>query len=131
MFWLFGKSTIIRSIYVNNMFFMKKSVVMVIVMAVMIVLSILAITALSLMTQESRGAEDKIRRMRAFYAAQAGSVFVFEEKSKGVAVSNGVLPLAIGNAQQGYPSGGYNPLVNVTPNGGGAGIDEINVTVSY
>jgi type II secretory pathway pseudopilin PulG len=110
---------------------MKKSVVMIVIMAVMVVLTILAITALTLMTQESRRAEDKIRHMRAFYAAQAGSVFVLEQRSKGVAVADGALPIAIGNNMPGYPSGGYNPVIKTTANAGGPGIDEINITVGY
>jgi Tfp pilus assembly protein PilX len=115
---------------------MKKSVVMIVVMAVMIVLSILAITALTLMTQESRRAEDKIRRMRAYYAAQAGSVYAFEEIAKHNNTTATLNPITIGinpstgNAFNGYPSTGYTPVI--TRNSGGpSGTDVINVTVTY
>ncbi|MFA5270844.1 MAG: hypothetical protein WC412_00690 [Candidatus Omnitrophota bacterium] len=53
---------------------MKKAVVLIMVIGVMFVLTILAVVALNLMTTESRVAEHKIRRTRAYYASQAGIV---------------------------------------------------------
>jgi hypothetical protein len=50
---------------------MKKGVVLVVVIGIMLVVFILGLVALYLMTQESRLAEHKIRRTRAFFAAQA------------------------------------------------------------
>ena len=62
---------------------MKKSVILVVVVGIMLVLSTLAIVALSLMTSESRIAEHKIKRTRAYYAAQAGIVDGLEQLRKG------------------------------------------------
>ncbi|MEI8350471.1 MAG: hypothetical protein WCI77_10020 [Candidatus Omnitrophota bacterium] len=53
---------------------MKKAAVLVVVIGVMFAICILAVVALNLMTQESRIAEHKIKRMRAFYAAQSGQI---------------------------------------------------------
>ncbi len=62
---------------------MKKAVILVVVVGIMLVLSTLALVALSLMTSESRIAEHKIRRTRAYYAAQAGIVDVLEQLRRG------------------------------------------------
>jgi Tfp pilus assembly protein PilX len=112
---------------------MKKSVVMIVVMAVIVILSILAITALTLMTQESRLAENKIRHMRAYYAAQAGSVYALEEFRKynnSTGPSGNLSAITIGAGLDGYPSAGYTPVITRTP-GAIGGTDEVNVTVSY
>lgn len=61
---------------------MKKGVVLVVVMGVMLVIFTLALAALFLMTQESRIAEHKIKRTRAFFAAQAGMVLALERLRK-------------------------------------------------
>lgn len=58
---------------------MKKGVVLVVVIGVMLVIFTLALAALFLMTQESRIAEHKIKRTKAFFAAQAGMVLVLEK----------------------------------------------------
>jgi len=57
---------------------MKKGLVLVMVSGIMVVITILAVAALNLMTVESRTAEHKIRRTRAYFAAQAGVVDRFE-----------------------------------------------------
>jgi Tfp pilus assembly protein PilX len=71
---------------------MKKSVILVVVVGIMLVLSTLALVALSLMTSESRIAEHKIRRTRAYYAAQAGIVDGLEQLRRGVANGGRALP---------------------------------------
>jgi len=114
---------------------------MVIVLGVMLVLLALAAAALYLMTSQSRIAEGKVKRMRAYYAAQAGMVYALEEAWNNTTVwvpniaantSFSVTPaLAIGAGIDGYPAGGYNPAISVTP---GAGIDNtslVSITVSY
>ena len=58
---------------------MKKGVVLVVVMGVVLVICALALAAIHLMTQESRIAEHKIRRNRAFFAAQAGMVLALAQ----------------------------------------------------
>jgi len=62
---------------------MKKGVVLVVVIGVMLVIFTLALAALFLMTQESRIAEHKIKRTKAFFAAQAGMVLALEKLRKG------------------------------------------------
>jgi len=62
---------------------MRKGVVLTIVMGVALVIFTLALSALYLMTNESRIAEHKVRRMRGFYAAQAGFVLATEQLRKG------------------------------------------------
>ena len=62
---------------------MKKGVVLVVIIGIMAVISALALAALHLMTQESRIVEHKIKRNRAFYAAQAGMVLALEKLRKG------------------------------------------------
>ncbi|MCM8831103.1 MAG: hypothetical protein NC918_02790 [Candidatus Omnitrophica bacterium] len=57
---------------------MKKSVVLIIVIGVTIILSILALVAIYVMTNESRIAEHKIKRIRAIFAARAGLVYALE-----------------------------------------------------
>lgn len=56
----------------------KKSAVLIVVLGVMLILTILALVAVNLMTQESRVAEHKIRRIQAYYAAQGGTVHAIE-----------------------------------------------------
>jgi Tfp pilus assembly protein PilX len=62
---------------------MKKALVLVMVSGIMVVISILAVAALSLMTVESRTAEHKLRRIRAYFAAQAGVVDRLERLRRG------------------------------------------------
>jgi hypothetical protein len=94
---------------------MKKAVILVIVLGVMLVISILAVVALNLMSQESRIAEHKIRRLRAFYAAEAGKVDALEQLRRGIVTIPPIgtirtlnLP-TFGQGLPGYPSpNGYN-----------------------
>lgn len=57
---------------------LKKAAVLIVVLGTMLVLTILALVAVNLMTQESRIAEHKIRRIQAFYAAQGAIVHATE-----------------------------------------------------
>jgi len=113
---------------------------MVVVLGVMLVLLALAAAALYLMTSQSRIAEGKVKRMRAYYAAQAGMVHALEEASNNTAwmtnitanTSFSVTPaLAIGAGIDGYPAGGYNPVISVTPGAGLDGTALVNITVTY
>ena len=97
---------------------MKKSVVLVVVIGVMIIIFTLALVALYLMTQESRIAEHKVRRVRAFFAAQAGVVHALEQLRKGEAVDPQV---CVGAGMGGYPPGGYCADITV----GAVGIDGV------
>ncbi|MDD5195910.1 MAG: hypothetical protein PHQ96_09625 [Candidatus Omnitrophica bacterium] len=92
---------------------MKKAVILVIVMGITLVLSALALIALYIMTNESRIAEHKIRRMRAFYAAQGGAVHAFERLRR-----EGTEPLdrtAIGGNSTDVVVGGTGVDLTVTP----------------
>ena len=78
---------------------MKKGVILVVVIGVMLVIFTLVLAALFLMTQESRIAEHKIKRTKAFFAAQGGMVLALENLRKGTwapdgryCLSNGVVP---------------------------------------
>ena len=108
---------------------MKKGVVLVVVIGVMIVIFTLALAALFLMTQESRVAEHKIRRTRAFFAAQAGMIFAFD------ALRNGADPsgtINIGAGIAGYPAGGLPVVITYTnDNSGPGGTDPVNISVNY
>jgi Tfp pilus assembly protein PilX len=61
----------------------KKSVILITVMGIFITFTILALVALYLMTQHSRIAEYKIRRMRAIFAAKAGLIHALERLREG------------------------------------------------
>jgi len=78
---------------------MRKGVILVVVIGIMLVIFTLALAALFLMTQQSRIAEHKIKRSKAFFAAQAGMVLALEQLRLGVWVpgntyclSNGIVP---------------------------------------
>jgi len=77
---------------------MKKAVVLVVVLGVMLVISALALVALNFMTQESRVAEHKIRRIRGFYAAEAAKIDALERLRRNIAppVRTGNFPPAAG-----------------------------------
>lgn len=62
---------------------MKKGLVLIMVSGIMVVITILAVVALNLMTVESRTAEHKIKRTRAYFSAQAGIVDAFERLRRG------------------------------------------------
>jgi len=57
---------------------MRKGVVLVVVIGVMLVVFTLALAGLFTMTTESRVAEHKIKRTRAYYAIQAGTILARE-----------------------------------------------------
>jgi len=62
----------------------KKGIVLIVVIGILIIIFTLALVAMYLMTQEARIAEHKIRRMRAFYSAQAAVVDVLERLRRGL-----------------------------------------------
>jgi Tfp pilus assembly protein PilX len=100
----------------------KKGVVLVVVIGVLLVLSILALVAVNLMSQESRIAEHKIRRIRAFYAAQAGEVDGLERLRRGTIAlptpgNPTIYTINIGAGLVGYPAAGYPVNIRVTVRG--------------
>ena len=108
---------------------MKKGVVLVVVIGVMLVIFTLALAALFLMTQESRIAEHKVKRTRAFFAAQAGMVHALEYLRKGNDPSGTIY---IGSGITGYPSAGLPVSITYTnDNSGPGGIDPVSITVNY
>ena len=106
---------------------MKKGVVLVVVIGVMLVIFTLALAALFLMTQESRISEHKIKRTRAFFAAQAGMVFALEQLRRGDAI---ISPHSVDSA---VPTQGYPLTADITVNAGVgiAGTDEVIISVTY
>ena len=111
---------------------MKKGVVLVVVIGVMLVIFTLALAALFLMTQESRIAEHKIKRTRAFFAAQAGMIFALDSLRNGANPSG---TINIGAGITGYPAAGL-PVLITYPGAGGAGAgpggtDPIDIRVDY
>jgi Tfp pilus assembly protein PilX len=112
---------------------MKKAVVLVVVFGVMLVISALALIALNFMTQESRVAEHKIRRIRGFYAAEAAKIDALERLRRNIApttIVSGVFPppaggtmvyrVVIGNGVAGYPAGGLCVRVTIMARGASA-----------
>lgn len=63
---------------------MRKGVVLIVVIGVMLVVFSLALGALYFIAHEARIAEYKIKRSKAFFAAQAGVVLALEQLRKGV-----------------------------------------------
>lgn len=61
----------------------RRSIILVTVVGILVVIAILSLVAIYLMTQQAYITEHKIRRMRAFYAAQAGIVHILEQLRKG------------------------------------------------
>jgi len=122
---------------------MKKGVILVVVMGILIVLSILALVGLYLISQESRIAEHKIRRMKAFYAAQAGMVIALEELRRGnwtisptsdrYYCLNGAVDSGVSCSDTVSDSNiPYNVQVKVGPQGGGVlGTSELEIKVEY
>lgn len=74
----------------------RRGIVLIVVLGTLFVMITLALIGLTLMTQESRIAEHKIRRVRAYYAAQAGMVDGIERLRSGI-VPLDTLP-TVGNA---------------------------------
>jgi Tfp pilus assembly protein PilX len=101
---------------------LKKAAVLVVVLGIMLILSILALVAVNVMTQESRIAEHKIRRIQAFYAAQAGIVHTLERLRQNNTFDPN-LPNVAGS--------GYTAAITRTQNAGPRGTDVITATVDY
>ncbi len=115
---------------------MKKGVILAIVIGIMFVISALALAALYLMTQESRIAEHKIRRMRVYYAARAGMVHALESLRRGSLAPGGTADIAIGAGYQGYPTAGVEVDIEVgelisAPGEITDGTYQVDVTASY
>jgi Tfp pilus assembly protein PilX len=105
---------------------------MVVIMGIMGVIFTLALVALYLMTQQSRIAEHKVRRMRGFFAAQAGTVHALEQLRNGVD-PNGT-SVNIGATLVGYPTAGLSVGIAVGAVGVGgapAGTRAVSATVDY
>lgn len=123
----------------------RKAVVLVVVMGVLLVVAGLAVSALYLMSKQSIVTEDKIHRVRAYYATQAGMVHAMDEARNNatwvtaintstnlsVQTALGIGLNASGQPMSGYPVGGYNPLINVTPGAGVGGTTQIDIIVTY
>jgi len=108
---------------------MKKSIVLVVVLGIMLVIVILSLAAMFVMTQQSRIAEHKIRRMRAFYAAQAGMIYALDQLRQGN--NPGGSSKYLGNGILGYPPGGLEARITVGPAGGGINGQQVTVNVDY
>lgn len=107
----------------------KRGVVLVVVIGVMFVIITLALSALFLMTQESRIAEHKIKRIRAFFAAQAGIVQALDSLRQGVTPPSTIY---IGSGISGYPSAGLRVNITYTDNNSGpGGTDPVTASVNY
>lgn len=110
-----------------------KAVVMITVIGIMLMISSLAVAALTIMSQQSRVNEGKIKRMRTRYAIQAGIVHGMELMSKGTFPAAGT-SITIGNGIPGYPPGGIQ--VSITAQSGAAcdgpnGSCRVSATASY
>ncbi|MFH1768499.1 MAG: hypothetical protein ABH858_05010 [Candidatus Omnitrophota bacterium] len=114
---------------------MKKSVVLVFVMGIILVITILSLATFHLHIQQGYITENKIRRVRGFYAAWAGMVYALDQLRQG---SNpaGTANLQIGDPTgtdpyPGYPVGGINPVIIVEdPDPDGVSDKKVSVTVS-
>ncbi len=120
---------------------MKKGVVLVVVMGVVMVMCILALASMFLMTQESRIAEHKIKRNRAFYSAQAGMVLALDQLRLGAWVPGNTYCLSNGTAPNlGGCAGTITDLaikhdvrIVIAPVAGGgafAGTSQVDITVA-
>jgi hypothetical protein len=115
---------------------MRKGVVLVVVIGIMMVMFILGLVVLYLMTQESRLAEHKIKRNRAFFAAQAATVHAMARLRQGHApedISRDDLNNLGDPADQGYPIDVDIEIGDPIDAPGTAihGTREINATVNY
>jgi hypothetical protein len=96
---------------------MRKSIAILAVMGVVLFVEAIALIALGVMAQEAHIVERKIRRLRAYYAANAGRVYALEQLRKDNTTSSYTLT-GIGMGVEGYgpaPHPGYNVDVSVTP----------------
>jgi Tfp pilus assembly protein PilX len=118
----------------------RKAVILIVVMGTLLIISILCVIALYIMTQESRIAEHKIKRMRALYAAQAGLVVTFESLRKGDWTTYNSYYCINGPVDSGVSCTDiitdseipYNVQIYVGPQGGGiSNTTQIEVKVEY
>ena len=111
---------------------MKKGIILITVIGIFVVITLLALATMSVMRQQGKMTEHKIKKIRAFYAAHAGVVYAFEGIGDGTITDGVPASFNIGNGIQGYPSGGL--IVNITytdNNLGPGGTDPVVVTVNY
>lgn len=110
---------------------MKKSMVLVLVTSIVLVTSTLALIALYVMTQESRIAERKVRRLRAYYAAQAGRIFALNELFQGNTATHYWVN-NIGDGYPGFPWGGLRAEVTVqSPDPQSISDSRVTIAVQY
>lgn len=107
----------------------KKGVVLVTVIGIMLVVFTLVLVSLHLMRQSATITEGKIRRIRAYYAAHAGLLLALEDLRNTGNCSN--IYSGIGNAIEGYPSGGFSAVVTNTTDSPISGITRLDSTVIY
>jgi len=118
---------------------LKKAVLIVAVIGVALVVSLLAFAALTLMNQQSHLSEHKIRRMKGFYAANAGIV----DASEAILTNPAIRPAPgldtnyvinnFASGLNGYPTTGYDINVTITNLTAGpfSGFYEIQSTSDY
>jgi len=113
----------------------KKAIVLVIVIGIMLIISVLVLASLTLMTQESRIAEGKIKRIRAVYALQSAMVNATESLRRSNTVPANV---CVGAGVSGYPtaagacsSGGFDVSVTRTNGVGVDGTDTVTLRTEY
>ncbi len=106
----------------------KKSITLIIVLGITLIVAILALTALSLMTQESRLAEGKIKRIRTWYALQAGMVNATDNLRRTNTLSGSV---AVGSGVFGYPPGGIGVGLNRNIANGISSSDIVTLNANY
>jgi type II secretory pathway component PulK len=104
-------------------FFCKKALAIVNMLIFVIIFTSLAAAILALLSSHTRLLESSIRRLKAHYVAEAGSVAAFEALRKGNATSNLSVEWAF-DPISGNPTNFHTATVSV---GGG----RINSTVDY
>lgn len=117
---------------------MRKGVILVIVLGVALIIIGLALAGIFIMTQQARISEHKIKRMRAFFAAQAGMIHALEELRLGRDPNNTTLTVgndssATGGTIKGYPLGGLDADISYdsTDTSGPRGTSPVDITVNY
>ena len=108
----------------------QKGIILMIVLIFIIVLSITAAVVIGLMTNHARIAEYQIKRIKAFYTAEAARTYVFEQLRNGTSP-----PLGAETWSDVLPLGGLNGYqANVVwgdPGSGPMNTRAFNVTVDY
>lgn len=112
---------------------MRKAVVLIIILGITLVLAALAMLALYIMTNEARIAEHKIRRTRAFYAAQGGIIHAIERlrregttTTNQTAIAGNTTDVTVGTA----PAGNVDLTIANTPGGNPSDLT-VNASVNY